>query len=196
MEALRVQDREADLVRRAKLGESAAHTEIFETLYPKIYSYIYYRVSDVHTAEDLAADVFVRLVKSIDRYEYRGKPLLAYLYTIAGNIVRDHHRKSSRVQHMPLDDRELISDDDPAWDTELSLTGDRLKLAISQLTDEQAQVIIHKFIEQKSNGEIAQLMGKREGSIKSLQHRALNSLRRILVALDNDSTGSKADDND
>lgn len=191
-----MQDREADLVRRAKLGESAAHTEIFETLYPKIYSYIYYRVSDVHTAEDLAADVFVRLVKSIDRYEYRGKPLLAYLYTIAGNIVRDHHRKSSRVQHMPLDDRELISDDDPAWDTELSLTGDRLKLAISQLTDEQAQVIIHKFIEQKSNGEIAQLMGKREGSIKSLQHRALNSLRRILVALDNDSTGSKADDND
>ena len=85
--------REAQLIERAKQGDSAAFRELYEQNYSKIFSYIYRRVSNQHLAEDLAGDVFVRLVTKIDTYEHRGRPLLAWLYTVAGNLVRDHHRK-------------------------------------------------------------------------------------------------------
>ena len=172
--------REAQLIERAKQGDSAAFRELYEQNYSKIFSYIYRRVSNQHLAEDLAGDVFVRLVTKIDTYEHRGRPLLAWLYTVAGNLVRDYHRKNSRVQWMPLDEREESQDKRPDSTVDLLLTSDVLAQAINELTDEQAQVVLLKFGEGLSNAEVAEIMGKREGSIKSLQHRALRSLRRII----------------
>lgn len=183
--------REAELIEQAKQGDSAAFRELYEQNYSRIFSYIYRRVSNQHLAEDLAGDVFVRLVTKIDTYEHRGQPLLAWLYTVAGNLVRDHHRKNSRVQWMPLNEREEGSDPRPDSVADLMLTSDVLAQAVNELTEEQAQVILLKFAEGMSNAEVAKIMGKREGSIKSLQHRALRSLRRLLDS--NDSVKGSLD---
>lgn len=177
-------EQDASLVQRAKHGDPDAYQEIYDTCYDKLYSYIYYRVSgDHHLAEDLTAEVFVRLVRSIGRYQYTGKPILAFLYTVAGNIVRDHYRKTKRITLLEIDDREIASDEDPTEPLDFSMLSDKLVEAISHLTDEQAQVIIFKFVDGKSNLEVAKIMGKQEGSIKSLQHRALASLKRKLRQL-------------
>lgn len=177
-------EQDAALVQRAKNGDPDAYQEIYDTCYPKLYSYIYYRVSGDHQlAEDLTAEVFVRLIRSIGKYQYTGRPILAFLYTVAGNIVRDHYRKTSRITLLEIDDREFASDENPTEPLDMAMLSDKLVEAISHLTDEQAQVIVFKFVEGKSNLEVADLMGKREGSIKSLQHRALQALRRNLEKL-------------
>ncbi|MGB1251061.1 MAG: sigma-70 family RNA polymerase sigma factor [Candidatus Promineifilaceae bacterium] len=173
---------DSDLIRRAKLGEPDAFAKIYEQYYAKIYSYIYYRIHDQPLAEDLAADVFVRLVKSIGSFEERGRPLLAWLYTIAGNLLRDHIRRAKRIEFSPIDDREFASDEDPTRALDLSFDSQRLVNALQHLTEEQANVILLKFVQGLSNAEVGRIIGKKEGSVKSLQHRALRSLKRLLSA--------------
>lgn len=169
------------LVERAKRYEPQALAELCKLYYRDIYSYIYYRVSSVEDAEDLTNDVFLRMVESICSCRSSGeKSFLAWLFRIANNSVVDYYRRRAVRHHLPLDERHLPSHDGPEVSVEAKLTRERLQRALPKLTDEQQQVIILKFVEGLSNAEIAQILGKSEGAIKSLQHRGLVSLRRIL----------------
>ena len=171
---------EAQLIQRAQRGDPAAFTEIYDRHQPAVYRYIYYRVSDIATAEDLTSDVFVRLVEKIDRFTYRGRPLLAWLYTIARNLVTDHHRRIGQATMLPLDEQLVAETDDLEQAAERGLAQRRLAAALPHLTEDQRQVIILKFIEGQSNAEVARILGRPVGAVKSLQHRALAALRRIL----------------
>jgi RNA polymerase sigma-70 factor (ECF subfamily) len=173
-------DDEARLIQRAKQGDPAAFAEIYEHCQPLIYRYIFYQLGDAVTAEDLTSEVFIRLVEKIDRFTYRGRPLLAWLYTIARNLVTDHRRRAGKTQPLTLDGQLT----DEAVDIEGSVLGKltqrRLTIAITQLTEDQRQVILLRFIEGLDNATVAAVLGKSVNAIKALQHRALTSLRRIL----------------
>ena len=173
---------EAQLIRQAKQGDPAAFTAIYDRCQPAIYRYILRQVSDVTTAEDLTGEVFVRMVEKIEQFTYRGHPILSWLYTIARNLVNDYHRRAGRVQYTlpsePLTSREI----DPEDAVARRLTEDQLQAAIAQLTESQRQVILLKFIEGLDNETVAVTLGKTVGAVKSLQHRALAALRRILTA--------------
>ena len=173
-------DDEAKLIQRAKQGDPVAFAEIYERCQPLIYRYIFYQLGDAATAEDLTSEVFIRLVEKIDRFTYRGRPLLAWLYTIARNLVTDHHRRTKQVQ--PLEsDMQLAADTIDVEGSVLGkLTQRRLTIAITHLTEDQRQVILLRFIEGLDNATVATMLGKSVNSIKALQHRALDSLRRIL----------------
>jgi RNA polymerase sigma-70 factor (ECF subfamily) len=171
---------DAALVARAKQGERAAVAEIYERHHQAVYRYIYYRVGDTTTAEDLTGMVFVRVVEHIDRFVYRGRPLLTWLYTIARNVVVDHHRRTGGAVVVPLDERLVTGEGDVERAAELALTQERLAVGLSHLTEDQRQVILLKFIEARSNKEVAETLGKTIGAVKSLQHRALAALHRIL----------------
>ncbi len=171
---------EIRLIQRAKQGDRTAFAEIYDRHQPAIYRYIFYQVSDVTTAEDLTGEVFVRLVEKIDRFTYRGRPLLAWLYTIARNLVTDHHRRAGKSQSLPLDEQLVADTITPEEAAERTLTQDRLTAAIAHLTEDQRQVILLKFVEGLDNETAARTLGKTIGSVKSLQHRALAALRRIL----------------
>lgn len=171
---------DAALIRRAQQGDQAAFVEIYERSYASVYTYVYYRLSDPALAEDLTADVFVRLVSKIHTFTHAGRPILAWLYTIASHLVTDHYRRNGRVKHLPLKDHLRARDGDPAQIAHLHLTRDRLSAALERLTEDQRQVILFKFIEGRSNAEVAALLGKNEGAVKALQHRALAALRRLL----------------
>lgn len=172
---------EARLVERAKQGDSSAIGEIYERHHTAVYRYIYYRVSDEPLAEDLTATVFVRMVESIDRFRYRGRPLLTWLYTIARNAVIDHHRRDALASTIPLDERVLEGGQSVERALDRALTRQRLAEAMNCLTEDQRQVILLKFIEGLSNDEAARILGKTIGAIKSLQHRALAALERSLT---------------
>ena len=171
---------EARLIRRAQRGDPAAFTEIYDRHQPAVYRYVFYRVGDVATAEDLTSEVFVRLVEKIDHFTYRGRPLLAWLYTIARNLVTDHHRRTGQVTMLPLDEQLVAETDDLEQAAERGLVQRRLAAALPHLTEDQRQVIILKFVEGLNNAEVARILGKPVGAVKSLQHRALAALRRIL----------------
>ena len=171
---------EARLIQQAKKGDPSAFAEIYDRHQPAIYRYIFYQVDDSATAEDLTSEVFVRLVEKIDRFTYRGRPLLAWLYTIARNLVTDYHRRAGRLLPLPLDERLVAGTDVPEETIEHRLAQRRLAAAVARLTEDQRQVILLKFVEGLDNETTAQTLGKSVGAVKSLQHRALAALRRIL----------------
>lgn len=165
------------LVQRAKEGDKTAFVALYERYQPPVFTYVYYRVDDQSLAEDLTAEVFVRMVAKIHTYRATS-PLLAWLYTIARNLIVDYHRQASRVT--PLNEKIAMSQPDPSEETHRRLREAELRTALKRLTEEQRQVVVLKFIERRSNLQIATLLGKTEGAIKSLQHRALETLRRLL----------------
>lgn len=173
-------DDEAQLVRRAKQGDQAAFAEIYTRHHDAVYTYLYYRINDAQVAEDLTGEVFLRLVVKMGNFTYRGRPILAWLYTIARNLLIDHQRKQVQSGTLSLEEDWATSDPSPPEVAERGLTRECLIRSMKHLTEDQQRVILHKLIEGRSNAEVADLMGKTEGAIKSLQHRALASLRRAV----------------
>ena len=176
------EESDAALIARAK-EDPEAFGLLYERYVGKIYNYIYYRTSNHHDAEDLTARTFYRALKHFPRYVDRGAPFSAYLYRIAHNIVANWHRDRSRRQITSLDVLVMgaLKRDEPAVLAEEREDQDMLLNAVRRLPPERQQVLILKFVEQISNAEIAQVMGRTEGAIKSLYHRTLVALRKDLA---------------
>lgn len=174
-------EEERDLISRAQAYEPGAFAEIYERFYQGIFNYVFYRVIDEPLAEDLTAEVFVKALEAIDTYTFRGVPFSAWLYRIANNLVTDHFRRKPRNNHLPLEETQVADDESPTDLMERGFTQRELQSALALLTDEQQQVVILKFVDGMSNVEVASVLGKTEGAIKSLQHRALASLGRVLA---------------
>jgi len=177
-------EEERKLIRRAKSGDPAAFAEIYDAHYPAIYRYVFFRVGSEPVAEDLAGEVFVRLVEKIDQFTYRGRPLLAWLYTIARNLVADHHRHTGKATLVPLDEGLVADSVDPEDAASLTLSQRRLAAALQELTEEQRQVVVLKFFEGLDNQTVAMIVDKSVGAVKSLQHRGLAALRRVFERQD------------
>ncbi len=173
--------KEWELVQRAQHLDERALASIYEQFYPRIYSYILLHTSDVALAEDIASEVMLKVLEALPRYRFRGAPLAAWIYRIAHNCLVDHHRRRKRRQEVSLDDAyPPPTDQNPGASADAALERQDLMQALQSLTDEQRQVIVLKFVQGLDNRTIARVMGRSEGAIKSLQHRALKSLERLL----------------
>jgi len=174
----------------ALIAQAKKNSEAFGLLYERyvgrIYNYIYYRTSNHHDAEDLTERTFLRALKQIPRYKDRGAPYSAYLYRIAHNLVANWHRDNSRRQFISFDESlsSILRREDPSAIAEERAQAkneqDILLQTVRQLPPDRQQLLILKFAEQMSNVEIAQVMGRTEGAIKSLYHRTLVTLREEL----------------
>ena len=161
--------------------EKEMFIQIYEQYRPSIFNYIFYRVGDPDLADDLTSDVFVRLVDKYDESIRNGRPISPWLYAIARNLVIDHHRRAGLLTWTQLSEQTVAGEiSSPAKQTEMRLTQECLMMALDDLTEDQRQVILLKFIERRTNQDIGDLLGKPEGAIKSLQYRALAGLRRAL----------------
>ena len=168
------------VIAQAQLGDPGAFGEIYAKYAGLILRYLYVRVRDQEGAQDLTQEVFVRVIKGIGGFEYRGeKSFLGWLYTIANNVLIGQARRKRAVS-TPLDENmELV---DPRGQDEVLSIYDRVALqqAIGQLTQDQQQVLTLKFFADMTNNEIATTIGRSEGAVKALQHRALQSLQQIM----------------
>ena len=166
------------LVRAAKSGDASAFGELYERYRDAIYRYCLSRTGTAHDAEDLTSDVFVKALHSIDRYQERGLPFVAFLYRIARNAAIDR----ARTLKQPLSVDELVTE--PASrqnveaDAALSVDRSILLAALTKLKTEHRDVIVMRFIEGYSALEVAAALGKTEGAVRTLQHRALERLRK------------------
>lgn len=170
---------EEELVAAAKEHDEQAWAEVYSRHVEQIYAYIYFRVGDRSTAEDLAADVFVRAIAGIQKYQYRGTPLLAWLYRIAHNVTADYRK--SAAKRATQETAELPEEIEHNVDA-LGMLDERndMMQAIRSLTDDQQQVIILRFYGGLSNAQVAQVVNKPETAVKALQARGLRSLKRML----------------
>lgn len=174
-------DDDASLIARAKSGEAAAFGLLYDRYMEPIYRYIFYRVRDTAEAEDITSDVFMRALRAMPRYEPR-QAFLAWLYRIARNAVVDGSRRK-RTQ-VSFEDALGHPDADRVVDPETSLFAQAdaatLRQAIRQLTPLQQEVIVLRYVEGLDTRAIGKLVGRREGTIRGIEFRALGALRQLL----------------
>ncbi len=163
----------------ATQGDTEAFGILYERYVGRIYNYIFYRTGSAADAEDLTARVFYRAMGHIGSYRDQGVPFSAWLYRIAHNLVANWHRDNSRRKEVPLDDHMSLvqRSEHPEASLVQSQEVDRLFTAVRKLPPERQLLVILKFVEHLSNAEIAEIMNRSEGAIKSLYHRTLLSLR-------------------
>ena len=175
-----------DVLERAIQGDPDAFSALYECYVDRIYNYIYYRTGNHFDAEDLTARVFHRALGHIQSYNNRGVPFSAWLYRIAHNLVANWYRDRGRRREVPLED--YISPAERSEHLETSLVrnqeNERLFKAIRKLPMDRQHLLVLKFVERLSNAEVAVIMRRSEGAIKSLYHRTLLALRNELKKME------------
>ena len=174
-----------ELVARGQQGDRDALEELYLIHFDRIYSYLHVSVGNRHDAEDLTTQTFLKMLEKIGSFKWQSAPFSAWLFRIAHNLAMDHFRARRRWQ--PEEEvPEPPGEEEPSAELVAMQTIGResmLKL-IDRLSPEQQQVLTLKFVFNFANAEAATILGKTEGAIKSLQHRALVSLQKQLERRD------------
>jgi RNA polymerase sigma-70 factor (ECF subfamily) len=172
---------EKALLYRARTGDRQAAGILYERYYREVYQYIFYRVSDTASAEDLTAEVFVRMIRQLSEFKNQRMTFISWLYGIARGLILDYHRMNKEFKL------------EPSWENlgegpnkngngrpQESSALDCFRRAIRHLKDTHKEVIIHRFVEGRSIQDIAELTQKSERAVRTLQLRALQSLESAL----------------
>jgi RNA polymerase sigma-70 factor (TIGR02952 family) len=170
------------LVGRAQSGDAEAFGELYDHYVAMVHRYAYHRVGDRATAEDVTSETFVRALRRIDSLSFQGRDVGAWLVTIARNIIRDQVKSSRfRLEVATADMRDADRATDGPEDAVVQqLTNEQLLACVKQLGSEQQECIALRFLQGMSVAETAEIMGKKEGAIKALQHRAVRRLAGLL----------------
>jgi RNA polymerase sigma-70 factor (ECF subfamily) len=169
------------LVDLARAGDEKALSELYLTYFPRVYRYILARTGNSHDAEDLAEEVFMRVLEAIERFQWREAPFSAWLFRIAHNAVISQRRKdTARGKSGPLTDGLPVDSAGPDELVENRLALNEVMEAAKRLPDAQRQVIALRFGAGLSVAETAQAMGKGEGNVKVIQHKAIAKLREMM----------------
>jgi len=168
------------LVQRAQKGDTNAVAQLYQIHAQSIYQYVLYRVPTSEDAEDLTAEVFVKMVEGLPNYRLLGAPFEAWLYRIAAARIADWHRRSYRRPQTELSETLTSTDSAPEEKILQEQELDTLRAALRTLSDEQQTVLVLRFIERKSHEEVADIMAKTVTAVKTIQHRALNRLATLL----------------
>jgi RNA polymerase sigma-70 factor (ECF subfamily) len=171
-----------ELVRRAQAGDGEAFGQLYDRYVDMVFRFVYFRVNDRALAEDFTSETFLRALRRISSISYQGRDIGAWFVTIARNIIFDHS-KSAR-NRLEVTTPELLDGDEHAPSPETatldSFTATALVAAIKQLNPEQRECVTLRFIQGFSVSETAAAMGKNDGAIKALQHRAVKKLAEIV----------------
>lgn len=188
-----------DLEEEKKLVENAkkdieAFCQLYDLYYPRIFGYILKRVANLEIAQDVASETFLKSMGNIQKFKWKGISFASWLYRIASNEIANHFRKS-KYRKVSLDKiPSLVATSNPAEDfiraeSELKKQKEFLELhqKISQLPILYQEVIVLRFFEKKKIKEISEILGKREGTVKSLLHRGLKKLKIVMDATPSDN---------
>jgi RNA polymerase sigma-70 factor (ECF subfamily) len=170
------------LVEQAQQGDRQALEELYLIHFDRIYSYLHMSVGNKHDAEDLTTQTFLKMLESINRFRWQSAPFSAWLFRIAHNLAMDHFRARRRWQpeeNVP----EPPDSEEPSAELEAmqSIGRQSMMELIDKLSPEQQQVLTLKFVFNFANADVATILEKTEGAIKSLQHRALASLQKQIA---------------
>ena len=176
-----VTDTEAELLARAQQWDEQALANIYDRYSPGLYRYARRLLGEDGLAEECVADSFSRFLNAISQGKGPRKYLQAYLYRIAHNWVTDFYRREPNTP--VLLDPHLHADPSPGPMEQVTqiAVDQEVRTALKELTPDQRQVIVLKYLEEWNNAQIAEALEKPVGAVKALQHRGLNALRRLLV---------------
>ena len=186
-------DADAALIHRTARGDTAALEVLHQRYYQRLYKVALVKVGSVDDAHDLASETFLRAVQNVRRLDpLQSGSLYPWLYTVLGNLIVDHYRRAAFVQVEPdLSGAEELSelfealpDQGPLPEEVVSRhqVQGAVRAVLQQLPDAQAAAVFYRFVGGMSLREIAEVMDKSEGAVKSLLHRGMLSLRQRVQA--------------
>ena len=175
---------EQEFIEKAKAGDGTAFGRLYEHYVAQIYRFIALKVGTRQLAEDLTHEVFMSAWQKLPNFTQQGFPFSSWLYKIARNRVIDHYRTQKAL--VSIDEEVAINEDlfaassrsDELFDQGLAVK--KIETAMKELTSEQQEVLTLRFVNDLTPREIAEILNKREGTIRIIQHRATNKLKKIL----------------
>jgi RNA polymerase sigma-70 factor, ECF subfamily len=172
---------EAALIERLKRRDEAAFREVLAQYGDALYAYVLGITGDAHLSEDVVSETYLRLVERIDAYSYTGAPLRAWLYRVAHNAALNALQRAERARTSGDSGLDVAApESDPAAEVAAQLDSEEIQRALAELTDEQRQVVVLRFMAGQSTAEVAQVVEKSETAVRQLQVRALRALGRLL----------------
>ncbi len=171
---------DTELISRARQFDRQTLAQIYDLYSPRLYRYAMRLLGDQNLAEDCVSETFSRFLQALRARKGPDNFLQAYLFRTAHNWIADQYRRQP-IPTIELDEQHPDGNANPEEEAGLRIRQARLRKALRHLTPDQQQVIALKFFEDWENEEIAHAMRKPVGAVKSLQHRALASLQRILL---------------
>lgn len=168
------------VLERARTLDAQALADIYDRYAAPVYRYLYRLLGEATQAEDLTGEVFLKLLEALSAKRGPRDRIDGWLFRVAHNLAMDHFRRQRKVPALPLDEELVAERDQPPEVVEQRLIAQQLRACLRRLTPEQQQVIALRFAEERPLAEVARLMGKTEGAIKTLQHRAVSRLRKLL----------------
>jgi RNA polymerase sigma-70 factor (ECF subfamily) len=172
---------EQELVHRAQKGDNEAFARLYEDYFDRIYRYMAIKIGDRTEAEDITQQVFIKALRSVRSFKWKGVPFSAWLFRIAHNLLVDYLRKHKKVVTVPLNDSLIQGGSNPQLIAEHSLEMEQVASAAKNLTSAQQEVISLRFAADLPIAEVAKIMGKSEGAVKALQHSSIIALRKALL---------------
>jgi RNA polymerase sigma-70 factor (ECF subfamily) len=175
-------DDDRELLRKAQQGDAQAFGALYEKHAASIFRYLYAHLGDRLDAEDLTSDVFMKAWHTLPSYRERGVPFLAYLFRIARNRLIDYYRHNRHLLEISpeIEENQADTDPDPA-ESLLTRTGyQELSEVLGKLKDDYRTVLVLRIINQLSPEETAIVMRRSTGSVRVMQHRALEALRQVI----------------
>ena len=159
----------------ASQREPRRFARLYERYFDRVYAFALTRTGDRTAADDVTAETFRRALQNLSQFRWRGVPFSAWLFRIAANAAADHYQRSSRETPLP----EARDPEDESWEARLIEVETRAQLyeLVQRLPQDQRQVIVMRFGHDRSSKETARALGRSEGAVKQLQHRALEALR-------------------
>ncbi len=165
------------LIKKAKKGDAEAFGLIYDQFLDRIYRFIYLKVTNREEAQDLAQQAFMKAWEAINRFEDEGLPFSSWLYRIARNLVIDFYRVQKN--NVSLDESLVVlHSDDLEEQLFKNQKNEEIKEALKDLTGEQRDIIILRFVDDLSYKEIGKIIKKNPAALRILQHRAINKLRK------------------
>jgi RNA polymerase sigma-70 factor (ECF subfamily) len=176
-------EEDAALARRAGSGEAEAFGVLYDRYVDKVYRYVFYRVRNEAEAEDVTSEVFMRALRAIPKYEPR-QAFLAWLYRIARNAVIDRSRRQAARQQVSFEDALAHPNADQVVNPDAALLAGSdasvVRRAMQQLTPLQQEILVLRYVEGYDTKTISKLVGKRDGTIRGIEFRALATLRTLI----------------
>jgi len=180
-ESLAVEQGQKAEARRIKETQLAG---LYEEYYDRLARYAYSHIGHRAGAEDIAGEVFVRALAALDRYQDKGVPMQAWLFTIARNLITDYQRNAGKYRQTPLEGLQIEYGRDLATDVETKADIERLGTAMQQLTADQREVVRLRFLAGLTSAEVGRMLHKKDGAVREMQRAALEKLRRLMGAND------------
>ena len=170
-------------VDRARTGDQQALADIYDWYMPRVYRYAMARMGNSHEAEDVTEEVFLKLLGAIGDFRWRDVPFSSWVFRIAHNCIATHYRRTAQRGGPAAEIPEDFVDTrhDVAYAIEERITLEEVRVAAAALPEAQREVIALRFAVGLSIAETAKALGKREGNVKALQHKAVSKLQKMLI---------------